>query len=328
MNEKEITLLKAENVLRETRKKTYQVLAVIALVLIIAVFWLFFYRFKIKKRSEAALKNKNREIEEKNEEMEVLYTQVTDSIRYAKRIQEAILPSEKDFSDCFKDHFIYFKPKDIVSGDFYWLLPIAENGSRKIILGTGDSTGHGVPGGFMSMLGSSLLTEIVNEKKVTEPADILDLLRIKIISALKQKGNTGDNNDGMDISICKFDWKEKKLIYGAANNSIYHVSNNKLTELRPDKQPIGISHTINQQFNQHEIPLLGNDCVYTFTDGFADQFGGPKGKKFKYKQLEALLLNNSHLSMAEQKNKLEETFENWKGDLEQVDDILIIGIRV
>lgn len=328
MNEKEITLLKAENVLKETRKKTYQVLAIIALVLIIAVFWLFYYRFKIKKRSEIALKNKNKEIEEQNKELEILYTQVTDSIRYAQRIQKAILPSEKDFSDCFKDHFIYFKPKDIVSGDFYWLLPIIENGSRKIILATGDSTGHGVPGGFMSMLGSSLLTEIVNEKKVTEPADILDLLRIKIIAALKQKGNTGDNNDGMDISICKFDWKEKKLIYGAANNSIYHVRNKKLIELRPDKQPIGISHTANEQFNQHEIGLNENDCIYTFTDGFADQFGGPKGKKFKYKQFEELLVSNSSLPMQEQKEKIDEIFENWKEDLEQVDDILVIGVRV
>ncbi len=328
MNEKEISLLKAENVLKETRKKTYQILAIIALVLIIAVFWLFYYRFKIKKRSEAALKNKNKEIEEKNEEMEVLYTQVTDSIRYAKRIQEAILPSEKDFNDCFKDHFIYFKPKDIVSGDFYWLLSINENDRKKVVLATSDCTGHGVPGGFMSMLGSSLLTEIVNEKKVTEPADILDLLRIKIISALKQKGNAGENQDGMDISICKFDLQQKKLVFGSANNAVYLVRENKLTELKPDKQPIGISHGINDQFNQREVSLMEGDCIYTFTDGFADQFGGPKGKKFKYKQFEQMLLNNVHLSMEDQKIRIDECFENWKGDLEQIDDILIIGVRV
>ncbi|HEY1039716.1 MAG TPA: tetratricopeptide repeat protein [Bacteroidia bacterium] len=331
VNEKEIQLLKTENALKEHRKTTYQVVSIVALLFIIAVSWLFYTRYKTKQKSEIALLIKNKEIEEQHKN-------IKDSINYAQRIQQAILPTEEEFGSCFRDHFIFFKPKDIVSGDFYWLLPIREAGRKKIILATSDCTGHGVPGGFMSMLGSSLLTEIVNEKKVTDPADILDLLRIKIISALKQKGNAGENQDGMDISICKFDLEENKLTFGAANNSVYLVRDKTLTELKPDKQPIGISHKVSDQFTQHEVALKNNDCIYTFTDGYADQFGGPRarpndgsvgrGKKFMYKQFEELLIKNAHLPMPEQKRQLQQAFNHWKDDLEQVDDILVIGIRI
>jgi serine phosphatase RsbU (regulator of sigma subunit) len=328
VNEKEIRLLKEENELEDTRKRIYQALAVVALLFIIIVSWLFYTRYKIKQRSEADLRNKNREVEDANEELEVLYVQVTDSIRYAFRIQQAILPSSDDFRSAFNDHFIFYKPKDIVSGDFYWLLPIEEKGEKSMLLATVDCTGHGVPGGFMSMLGSSLLTEIANEKKIHDPADVLDLLRIKIISALKQKGTSGENQDGMDISLCRFDLLKMQLIFAGAHNAIYLVRGKELKELKPDKQPIGISHVPHQQFNQQTISLMEGDCIYAFTDGFADQFGGPKGKKFKYRQFEELLVANSHLPMEEQREKLDRAFSEWKGNLEQVDDVLVIGIRI
>lgn len=272
-------------------------------------------------------------LEEKNQE-------ITDSINYAKKIQNALIPSEEEFTSHFKEAFVLFKPKDIVSGDFYWIT----KKQNKIFYVTADCTGHGVPGGFMTMLGISFLDEIINEKNILEPAEILNNLRERIIGTLKQTGTAGESKDGMDVALCCLDTDTNILHYAAANNSVYVLSADKnfspwrgdssaksgtegwLKEYKPDKQPCGFHHEP-KPFTPQQIKLQSGDCVYTFSDGYADQFGGEKGKKFKYKKLEELLIG-SHKDFKTQKKLLDETFDNWKGELEQVDDILLIGIRV
>jgi sigma-B regulation protein RsbU (phosphoserine phosphatase) len=261
-------------------------------------------------------------IEEQRQSLEEKNREITDSINYAKKIQEALIPAEEEFNAYFKESYVLFKPKDIVSGDFYW----AARKQNKVFYAAADCTGHGVPGGFMTMLGLTFLDEIVNEKNISEPAVILNHLRDRIITTLKQTGNAGENKDGMDIALCCIDTDTNTLHYAAANNSVYLLRNNQLQELKPDKQPCGFHHDT-KPFTSHSIQLQANDCIYTFSDGYADQFGGEKGKKFKYKKLEELLIS-SHTNFKDQKNLLDTTFETWKGSLEQVDDILLIGIRV
>ena len=268
-------------------------------------------------RYTATISEQRQSLEEKNRE-------ITDSINYAKKIQSALIPSAEAFNAHFKDSFIVFRPKDIVSGDFYW---VSKKGSR-VYYATADCTGHGVPGGFMTMLGISFLDEIVNEKNVHEPAEILNQLRDRIVTTLKQSGSAGENKDGMDIALCCIDTDTNVLRYAAANNSVYVLgaSDKKLRELKPDKQPVGFHHGP-APFSSNMLQLQPGDCVYTFSDGYADQFGGEKGKKFKYKNLEELLIR-THKDFKTQQTLLDETFEKWKGELEQVDDVLLIGVRL
>ncbi len=291
----------------------------------------------------ATIEDQRKILEEKNHE-------ITDSINYAKKIQDALIPSETEFTSHFKEAFVLFKPKDIVSGDFYWI----SKKENKVFYATADCTGHGVPGGFMTMLGISFLDEIVNEKNIDAPNEILNLLREKIIGTLKQTGTAGESKDGMDIALCCLDTDTNILHYAAANNSVYvlspfgglaptgggvaqatgevdgkkNQSTNEfvLKEYKPDKQPCGFHHEP-KPFTVQHIKLQTGDCIYTFSDGYADQFGGDKGKKFKYKKLEELLIS-SHKDFKAQKKLLDETFDGWKGGLEQVDDILLIGIRI
>jgi sigma-B regulation protein RsbU (phosphoserine phosphatase) len=267
--------------------------------------------------------NYSSEIELQKEKLEEKNKEVTDSINYAKKIQEALLPKESDFKAIFPESFILFQPKDIVSGDFYWM---CEQGT-KFYYATADCTGHGVPGGFMTMLGTSFLNAIVNEKQVTAPDQVLNQLRIDIIASLKQTGISAENMDGMDIVFCCLDRVNRILSYAAANNSIYVLSHGKFNEYKPDKQPCGFYHD-QKPFTLRQITLQEGDCIYTSTDGYADQFGGAKGKKFKYRQLEELLGSVQQHPMSEQKTILSESIQKWKGDLEQVDDILLIGLRV
>lgn len=298
------------------------------LTLSVAVFCVFLIRTRyrltlneIRIRLELA---KSKEIiEEKHEEALLQKKEITDSINYARSIQRAFIPTEEQFNSYFKDSFVYFKPKDIVSGDFYW----AYQKDNLLFYATADCTGHGVPGGFMTMLGLSFLDDIIESKATTNPASALNLIRDKIVNTLKQSGNIGENKDGMDIAICCIDKTKNELTYSSANNSLYMIRDNELTIYKGDKQPCGFYHE-NKPFTAHTISLKPNDCIYTFTDGFADQFGGPKGKKFRYKQFEEILLNNVNDSFSVQKNKLSSAFESWKGDLEQVDDILVIGIKI
>jgi serine phosphatase RsbU (regulator of sigma subunit) len=224
-----------------------------------------------------------------------------------------------------KDHFLFFKPKDVVSGDFYWGSKLS-NGN--FILVNADSTGHGVPGAIMSMLNISCLNEAINADKLSQSADILNATRKKIIEHLLNDGSVDGGKDGMDCSLISFDFKNKKLIYAAANNPVWVIRDKTLIVLQADRMPIGKHDKDSIPFTQHEFDLQAGDMVYTLTDGFPDQFGGPRGKKFMYKQLENLLISISHESMEIQKQKLENVFENWKGDLEQVDDVCVIGVKV
>lgn len=290
----------------------------IAALLIVLVFSAFLYnRFSITKRQKKIIEQQKSLVEEKNK-------QITDSINYAKRIQTAILPGEGDLQNLFRDSFLLFMPKDIVSGDFYWMSKIDKN---RTIIATADSTGHGVPGGFMSMLGTSFLNEIVNEKGIHQPSSILNALREKIMHALKQHGQAGENKDGMDIVVCLYDQENHQLHYAAANNNFYLIRNNSITELKADKMPIGYFTEQQDPFNGSSIALEKGDMIVTFTDGYADQFGGPNGKKFKYSQFEELLLQISNEPSHVQRKRLEKTISEWKGDLEQIDDICVIGIK-
>lgn len=229
-----------------------------------------------------------------------------------------------------KNFFILYKPKDIVSGDFYYALSHKPTGSKNELfyMCTADCTGHGVPGAFMSMLGISYLNESIIEKNIAKPNEVLNNMREEIISSLNPEGSEEESKDGMDCVLCSYDFQDMKLHFAAANNPLWLVRDGKLSEYKPDKMPVGKYQDQHASFNMQTIDLQKGDIVYTFTDGYADQFGGPKGKKFKYKQLEDILLANSHLDMEEQKNVLNTKFEAWKGNLEQVDDVLVIGIKI
>lgn len=248
---------------------------------------------------------------------------ITDSINYAKRIQDAILPSHEELSKYFSDSFIFFLPKDIVSGDFYWL----SSQNRKTIFAVADCTGHGVPGAFMSMIGNTLLNEIVNEKKIFQPAEILNHLNKGIVLALHQESRSQD--DGMDISVCLLDKENNKLIFAGANHSMYVVSENSIQEIKGDIYSIGSMFGKKDiSFVQKEISLQKDFTLYFLTDGFVDQVGERNGKKFLVKQLQKLLLSVSSLAIPEQEQVIKKTFTEWKGTRIQQDDVLLIGIKI
>ena len=264
------------------------------------------------------------EIQEQKDTLEHKNREITDSINYAKNIQRALLPDEETFNACFEKSFVLFKPKDIVSGDFYWV----HQNNETVYYVTADCTGHGVPGGFMTMLGLSFLEDIVVQQKITSPEEILNRMRAKIIMALNQSGKTGENKDGMDITICVLDKKTRLLNFSSANNDLYCIRAGELIIFKGDRQPCG-QHISQKPFVLQTLQLLPGDAIYTFTDGYADQFGGPNGKKFRYKQFEELLLKNAQHAFEAQKKALDEAIEAWKGTShEQVDDICVIGVGV
>ncbi|MBP7809284.1 MAG: SpoIIE family protein phosphatase [Bacteroidia bacterium] len=266
---------------------------------------------KVEERTAEVVKQKN-VIEEKQKE-------IVDSIMYAKRIQTTILASESFLNKNLPDHFVYFKPKDIVSGDFYW----ATLKDNRFYLATCDSTGHGVPGAFMSLLNISFLNEAITQKNIEQPNEIFNHVRKRLIKNISKEGG----KDGMDGILLCIDSKTNQYTYSAAHNKPIVISNGAINDYHADKMPIGIG-VREDDFTHNALPVKKGDILYMYTDGYADQFGGPKGKKFKYKQLNELLLTNSHLPMDEQKKVISETFESWKGTLEQIDDVCIIGIRV
>ncbi len=266
-----------------------------------------------KHRTEAE-KQKNL-VEEKNKD-------ITDSINYAKRIQRALLKEEEYVSYHLPEHFILFKPKDIVSGDFYWAIEKEDY----LYLAAVDCTGHGVPGGFMSMLGLAFLNELTSGAAILTPAEILDKLREKILKEFRQKGGENETKDGMDISLMRVNLKTREVQWSGANSPVY-IAGKELKEITPDKQPIGY-YPLMKPFTNHIINAEKGSVIYLFSDGYADQFGGPKGKKFKHSQLKEVVFSVHDESMKEQKKRMNEIFEKWKGNLEQVDDVLIIGMRV
>jgi len=271
---------------------------------------------EVLKQNEKILQQKDI-IEQKNQS-------ITDSIQYASRIQTAVLPPIDFISEWGIENFILYMPKDIVSGDFYWGLKKDD----KIIVAAGDCTGHGVPGAFMSMLGHAFLDEIVNTTRVENAAIILNTLRDEIINTLKQKGMAGEAHDGMDISIFILDRKTGIMDFAGANNPLYLIRDGKLTKIPGDRMPIGLHVTTMTPFTNQSIQTVKGDRLYIFSDGYADQFGGPKGRKYMYKPFQDLVLRNHDKPMDNQKEILQNTFINWKGDREQVDDVLVIGVRL
>ncbi|MCC6370272.1 MAG: SpoIIE family protein phosphatase [Bacteroidia bacterium] len=278
-----------------------------------------------KKILEEKVNERTAEVVEKNKELDAKNQDITASIRYAKRIQEAILPPDEFVKKNLPNTFILFKPKDIVSGDFYWM----ETKNDHVLFAAVDCTGHGVPGAFMSIVGHNLLDRIISEQEITEPAKILDELNKGLGETLRQN-DLEDNTvkDGMDITLCSFHQKSGTMQYAGAFNPLWLIRNNELIEFKADKFPIGNSTTAHRNsFANHSIELQKGDTFYIFSDGYCDQFGGPSGKKFKASNLKQVLLKSQHLNMQQQRDLLNETIENWRGTLEQVDDILVIGTR-
>jgi serine phosphatase RsbU (regulator of sigma subunit) len=257
------------------------------------------------------------QIEEKNRE-------ITDSITYARRIQQAILPEISEIPFLASRCFIIYIPKDIVSGDFYWF---SESGN-KIVIVAADCTGHGVPGSMMSMLGVSLLEEIVNRREILNAGEILDTLRLEVMHNLHQTGKDEEAHDGMDISLCIWDRAGKTIQFAGAYNNLCLIRKNEIVEYKADRMPIGIFENTDNNFTSQDIPVISGDMVYIGSDGFEDQFGGPEGKKFKRKALLQLFSEVSEMPLQNQKELIANSLSKWKGELQQVDDILIMGFRI
>lgn len=288
--------------------------------------------------SRLALAESNDQLALKNDIIEEKNKDIKDSINYALNIQKAILPPFEKIDSIIKDYFILYKPKDIVSGDFYWFdtkltTPRNNEPAQEVaVLAAVDCTGHGVPGALMSVIGSTILNQTINRATVNNPGEALSQFNKKVSETLSSI------KDGMDMALCSINFEKLELQYAGANNPLYIVRKNtsdllangkiELIEIKADKQAIGADTAKTKIFTNHKIKLEKGDAIYLFTDGYADQFGGEKGKKFKYSQFKELLIENHEKTAKEQKNILDSHFEKWKGNLEQVDDILVIGIKV
>ncbi|MGD0341940.1 MAG: SpoIIE family protein phosphatase [Bacteroidales bacterium] len=301
-------------------------LVYIAALLILVWLIVKIYSARLKRenlRLEGIVRERTAEVVRQRDVLERQKNEIEDSIRYAGRIQNAVLPASQDFTDLVPESFVFFKPRDIVSGDFYWVGKVENN----LIISAADCTGHGVPGAFMSMLGVAFLNEIVNKDHIVKPDIILGKLREKVIEALQQQGISGEAKDGMDIVVISIDDSKMKLQYAGAYNPLLMVRNRKLSEIVADKMPIAIYERM-KDFTNHEIAIEKGDLFYFFSDGYEDQFGGPEGKKFKAKRFRELLVEISSRPMKEQKEIIENTFEKWKGNQDQVDDIVVLGVRI
>jgi len=271
-----------------------------------------------KEKENAELQKAYKEIEEKNKE-------ILDSIKYAYRIQNAILPPDYLVKRLLPNSFILYKPKDVVSGDFYFVSEFHD----KIVFSAVDCTGHGVPGALMTVIGYTWLVQGVREDKVKTPGELLSFLDEGVNETLRQTGNESGVKDGMDLAVCTIDYKTNTMMYAGAYNPCYYVHKGEFFEIKADKLPIGVNEDgVVDIYTDHTVKLDKGDTVYVLSDGYADQFGGPKGKKFKYKKLKEKILSIQHLSMQEQMEELDRTITDWQGEEEQVDDILAIGIRI
>lgn len=277
------------------------------------------------KKLKERLISSTRELTQRNEFLAEQHKHFADSITYAERIQSAIMPPSTLIEKALPDSFIFYLPRDIVSGDFYFVEDLGD----EVIFSAVDCTGHGIPGALISVIGFNYIHRAVTEKKLTQPSDILKFLDVGVNERLRQTDNESGVKDGMELSLCNLNKKTRVLQYSGAYNPIYIVSDGELTIIKADKFEIGVNPDgVADNYTNHTIQLKKGDCVYLFSDGYADQFGGPKGKKFMYKQLRETLLNINEKSMKEQNNILSDTFHKWKHKEEQIDDVLLIGVRV
>ncbi len=299
-----------------TSQYTRQALIALAVIVAIALILIPYTRTILRKDQEQKelFLIQKRMIEEKNKD-------ITDSINYALKIQTSILPAAESFETNFEDSFVFYRSKDIVAGDFYWM----ERSGDDIYLACADCTGHGVPGAMVSVVCSNALNRAVNEMHLTDTGEILDAVRDIVVNQF-HKGDR-EMNDGMDLGFAKINLSTMKMMFTGANNPLYKVSNGEFSIIECNKMPVG-SYIEPKPFTSTELDLKKGDCYYFFTDGYADQFGGPKGKKFKYKPFQAILLENANKPMKEQMAQLENAFVDWIGDFEQIDDICVIGIRI
>jgi len=322
--EKENEILRKDQIILKNSRNSL----IIGALLLLTIAVIILRSLVIKKRDNKLLKHQKIEIQKQKELVEIQKTSITDSIRYARRIQSAMLPPENLFKNQLADSFMLYLPRDIVSGDFYWLRELNKD---RVLICVADCTGHGVPGAFMSMLGMSLLNDIVNSRHdeltsgLFSAADILNELRERVKTSLRQSGKEGEARDGMDMSICIIEKDNKKIWYSGANNSVYIVSNSILTELKATRNPVGI-YLNELSFTNQMFEYQSGSVLYMFSDGYSDQIGSG-GKKFLSKKFKTILSEISHLPMEEIKETLHRTHLEWRGNEEQVDDILVTGIR-
>lgn len=310
--------IEKEKVKTDAQKKmTYIFIFAFVLMLILSGF--IFKEYKEKKKSHEVISKQKKEVEIQSLIIKEKNKEITDSIKYAKRIQSAILPPQKLVKQYLHESFILYKPKDIVAGDFYWM----EHKDGKVLFAAADCTGHGVPGAMVSVICNNGLNRSVRENGLTDPGEILNQTRETVVKEFEKSEE--EVKDGMDIALCVLDGD--KLQYAGAHNPLWIIRNKKLIEIKADKQPIGkFEHS--KPFVTHNVDLEKGDSIYIFSDGFVDQFGGEKGKKFKVKTFRELLLSIQDMKMDEQRNYIDEIFEKWRGDLEQVDDVCVIGVRI
>ncbi|MDB4534422.1 tetratricopeptide repeat protein [Vicingaceae bacterium] len=292
----------------------------IGLIIFVALILLYISYISLKRLK--TIRSKNKIINHINNELNTQKQEITDSINYASRIQNAILPSGDFLKECLPNSFLLYKPKDIVAGDFYWMEKIVD----KVIFAVADCTGHGVPGAMMSVICSNALSKAVKEYNIYSPEEILNKVNDIVKDALHNKAD--EVRDGMDISLCVWDKSTNKLLFSGAFNSFYYCRNNELNILKADRMPIGKYIHNDKLFSLHEVQLQKGDMIYLYTDGYADQFGGEQGRKFKTKSFRELLLKVHLKDVENQLTILDETIENWKGEIEQIDDICVLGIKV
>ena len=333
--------VQAEKAKSNKKKQTIIIFSVSLVLLLLGIFsFLLYNRFKTTQKQKQIIEVKEKETQHQKHLIEEKQKEIVDSINYAKRIQYTLLAHEEFLKTNLNEHFTFFNPKDIVSGDFYWATSISlasttsSVASNLFYLAVCDSTGHGVPGAFMSLLNIGFLNEAINEKGITLPSEIFDYVRQKLTDTISKEGQ----KDGFDGILLCVDKSNNNITYAAANNAPILINQNmgastgsaptqQLIELDADRMPVGVGER-KENFKLYTIKANSGDMLYLYTDGYADQFGGPKGKKFKYKQLNELLLANHHLPMKEQHEILKTTFSNWKGELEQVDDVCVIGVGI
>jgi len=297
-----------------------------SLILIALVYLIVMYQTRTLVKTRRKLKEKEHaleQVEKQKSELEIRERNITDSLNYAQRIQEALLPSEDYFRKYFTESFIFFKPKDIVSGDFYW---IGEKNGRIFIVAA-DCTGHGVPGALMSMIGLEIIEKTINEDNINVPAYILAVLNKGLEKTFSREKNIGTIiKDGMDIGLCMIDRNKKKIEYAGAFFPLYLIRNNSLIEIKGDKLIIGMNPS-GLAYENHEIELMEDDILYLFSDGYVDQFGGSENKKFMYRRFRYLLTTIHNFPVNDQKSVLDESIRTWMGGTPQLDDIMVIGFK-